>query len=179
LSTFDFEFVPYISAGKILFLAHLYESMGSDKSGILLAEDKNLARVVLKEQGPIINSWDMAGEGTDWGDDRLTSNALDDASRVEFGLRESSAVFGDVKTQETLDAHGATNLSNTKDPTNLFTLNALDDEPAGFEDYGLGDVVSLLAPSYGFGGTSALIRIMSREFSPKSGRCSLVVQEQF
>jgi len=71
-----------------------------------------------------------------------------------------------------------TALENSKDPKNIITLTALNKAPAGFEQYDIGDVVSLVAPSYGFGGTHTEIRIMSREYSPRSGICSLVVEEQ-
>lgn len=177
LSTFDFDVVPQLAGGSISFLANLYESKGSQKHSLLLVQDKNLARVKLKEQGPIVNSWDMAGEGTGWGSERLTANAQDINSINAYGLREDSTVYGDVSIQNTLDDHAATALSKSKDPYNIWTLWALDELPARFADYDVGDEVALVAFDYGFGGTDTLIRITSREYEPADGVCNLVVQE--
>lgn len=177
LSTFDFDIVPVMASGQISFMANLYESRGATKNNIALIQDKNLGRVKLKEQGPIVNSHDVAGEGTGWGSERLTANAQDITSINDYGLREDSRIYGDVSQQGTLDDHVVTSLAKSKDPFNLFTLTALDQEPSGFADYEHGDVVSLIAPDYGFGGTETSIRIMSREFEPGPGVCSLVVQE--
>jgi len=178
LSTGDFEFIPTIIDGKIKFIANFYESRGTNKTGIALIQGTNLSKVKLKEQGPIINSWDAVGEGTSWGDDRIDSNAIDFDSTGIYGLREGSKVYADVSNQTTLDDNTVNLLSATKDVYNIFTLDALDVEPAGFADYDIGDVISLLAHDYGFGGTDTTIRILSREFSPQSGKCSLVVQEE-
>lgn len=179
LSNYDFDFVPFISGGKIQFLANLYESKGSSKTGLVLAEGSNIANIELLEQGPIVNAWHAAGEGTEWGDARLTSYAYDQNNINLYGLREGSNVYSDVKEQATLDAHAATSLANSKDPTNIWSFDALDVEPAGFEDYDVGDVINLLAPSFGFGGTETMVRILAREFVPDDGTCSLVVEESF
>lgn len=178
LSNFEFDVVPSIVDGQIQFTANFYEMRGSTKLGILLIEGSNAANIVLREQGPIINSWDAAGEGSGWGDDRLTSNAQDLESIAAYGLREGSNVYSDVSLQATLDGHVATSLANSKDPKNVFSMSSLDVDPAGFEDYIVGDVVSFIAPSFGFDGTDTSIRIMAREFSPGDGVCTLVVEEQ-
>lgn len=178
LSTYDFEIVPRLVGGNIAFTAKLYQSKGSDKSNLALIQDKNLGLIKLKEQGPIINSWDMAGEGTDWGPSRLTSPAFDQTSFDDYGLRQWSAIFGDVKEQATLDNHADTALEKSKSPTNIFTLTALDENPVGYSGYGVGDIINLVAPSYGFGGTDTLVRLLSREFAPRTGHCTLIVQEQ-
>jgi hypothetical protein len=178
LSTGDFEFIPTIIDGKIKFTANFYASRGTNKINTVLIQDKNLSNIKLKEQGPIINSWDAVGEGTTWGDDRLDSNATDLDSVSLYGLREGSKVYGDVSNQITLDDNTANLLSVSKDIYNIFTLGALNKSPAKFADYDIGDVVSLVAPDYCFGGTETTIRILSREFSPRTGKCALVVQEQ-
>jgi hypothetical protein len=178
LSMADFYVVPALTSGTITFTAVLKESRGTDKTGVVLVQDKNLAPMKLKEQGPIITSWDIAGEGTGWGVERLTASAADTAAGNLYGLRESSKVFGDVSLQATLDEHAANYLAASASPVKLFVLAALDKKPAGFSEYDLGDVVSLLAPDYGFGGTDTTIRILAREFSPPSGVCTLIVKEQ-
>lgn len=177
LSINDFDVVPFIEAGKIKFKANFYDARGSTKTGIALVEDKNLGPIKLKEQGPIINSWTVAGEGSDWGASRLTSTQQDTESIGDYGLREGSRVYGDVADQGSLDSQAQTSLDKTKNPFNIYTLTALDKKPARFVDYDYGDTIRLIAPNYGFGGTDTMVRIRSREFDPAAGSCSLVVQE--
>lgn len=177
LSTADFAILPSLIDGKITFTANLYDSRGANKSGLALIQGKNLSRVKLVEQGPIINSWDVAGEGTGWGDARLTANASNINSMNLYGLREDSRVYSDVSTQGTLDENAENLLSESGNPFNIYTLETADIEPTKFAAYDIGDMVSLLAHDYGFGGTKTTIRILAREFSPQTGKCSLVVQE--
>lgn len=177
LSTYEFDVVPYIDGGIIKFNANFYDTRGGDRTNHALVEGNNLAPIKIKEQGPIINSWDMAGEGTDWGSGRLTSNAADIDSQSDFGLREDSRIYGDVSQQLTLDSHSETALVNTKDPKNLFLLQAVDEQPARFADYEHGDKISLEIHSMGFGGIQTVVRITSREFLPQVGLCNLVVEE--
>jgi hypothetical protein len=178
LSTYDFDIVPSVVDGVITFIANFYESKGTNQTGIALVQDKNLAKVKLKEQGPIVNSWDVAGEGTGWGNERLTANEQSAASIDMYGFRENSKVYGDVSVQETLDEHATNLIGDSANPYNIYTLQALDKKPALFSQYDVGDSISLLAHDYGFGGTETTIRILSREFTPRTGRCGLVVQEE-
>ena len=50
-------------------------------------------------------------------------------------------IFSDVSIQETLDAHAANNLAESKDPHKMIELGAVNSKPALFADYGLGDSV--------------------------------------
>jgi hypothetical protein len=178
LSVSDFKVEPFIDTdGKIKFDATIQAVLGMDKTNLALIEGENISDIILVEQGPIVNSWDIAGEGTGWGAERLTANAQDSASRAEFGLREDSRVYGDVKLQETLNEHSKNLLEKSKQPYNIYSFNALDEPPAKFADYREGDRLSLQAPSYGFGGTDTTIRIIGREYYPDSGKCKLAVRE--
>jgi hypothetical protein len=177
MSTADFGVTAEQSGGYIVLTANLYESRGANKTRFALIQDKNISTIKLKEQGPIINSWDIAGEGTNWGAERLTANSQDITSIGIYGLREDSKVYADVSYQSTLDNHADNLLAATKNPYNIFAISVLDKKPAKFADYDLGDVVSLIAPDYGFGGTDTIVRILSRSFVPDTGICDLVVQE--
>lgn len=177
LSNYDFGFTGSLVDGVIQMTANFYEMKGSIKPSTVLIQGNNLSEVKLSEQGPIINKWVVAGEGTGWGAERLTSTAVDQDSIDTYGLREASRVYGDVKEQGTLDQNAANLLEQTKDPYNIFTLSAVDAEPAKFSAYDIGDTVRLIAPDYGFDGTDTMVRILSREFKPGDGVCDLVVQE--
>ena len=58
----------------------------------------------------------------------------------------------------------------------MIESGAVNSKPALFADYGLGDSVRVILPSFGFGGTDESVRILAREFDPNSGACGLVVR---
>ena len=130
----------------------------------------------LNEQGPLVNSWDLVGAGNTWGSERMVSNAQDAPSQNLYGLRQGAQIFSDVSLRETLDAHAANNLAESKPPHKMIELGAVNSKPALFADYGLGDSVRVVLPSFGFGGTDEIVRILAREFDPNSGTCGLVVR---
>ena len=177
LSTSDFDFIPSESGGRIIFTANFYQSKGRDKTQWSLSQGANLTKIRLVEQGLIINSWDVAGEGTNWGSSRLTANDQNSDSIALYGLRQGSKVYSDVSIQTTLDDHAENLLDDSGNPYNIFELEVADKEPAFFADYDLGDTMTLIAPDFGFGGTKTTVRILDRSFDPASGLCDLVVQE--
>lgn len=177
LSTADFVVVPALAAGYITFTAYLYERRGVDRTGVVLLESHNLASIGLKEQGPIVNSWDLAGEGSTWGDERLTAHAENAVSIERFGLREDSEICSGVSIQTTLDEVAANRLAESAWPRNVLSLVASNLSPAAFADYDVGDSVRALLHSYGFGGYDHMVRVLTREYVPAMGTCSLVVQE--
>ena len=184
LSTADFDVSGQEIAGKIVFTANLYQRKGISRANIALMEGHNISAAKLNEQGPIVNWIDLAGQGNGWGDDRLVSNVADATSRTVYGLRQASAVYSDVVLQGTLDAHAANLLAESKDPHRLIELEAVDVRdpgtdaalPGGFGSYGVGDSVRVILPSYGFGGTDVMVRILAREYS--QGKCKLVVRTE-
>jgi hypothetical protein len=177
LSAADFVVTPSIVAGKIVLTANLYERRGSDLAGVALIEGANITSARLIEQGTIANKWSVAGRGSSWGDDRITSYAEDADSIAEYGLREDSQVFVSVSLQQTLDEHAVNLLAESKDPHNMLELATIDAEPAGFEAYDVGDSVSVMLPSYGFSGTQGMVRVHAREYEARTGVCKLVVRE--
>lgn len=177
LSDTDWDVTGSVSGGRIVMQANLYERKGSDKSGsVLLAEGHNLTDIKMTEQGEIVNWWDLAGEGSTWGEDRLRSEGVsDDGSRSTYGLRQGSAVYASVSTQTTLDSHASTKLAESKNPHNMFEFSAVDEDPAGFEAYDVGDEVACELPGYGFGGFEGSVQVLGREWDGVG--CKLVVRE--
>ncbi len=177
LSTGEFDVTGHLVNGKVILRANFYTQKGKDLTQLELVEGNNLESIILREQGPIINSWDVAGQGTDWGDERLTSNDQNQTSIGSYGLREDSKTYSDVVLQKTLNSHSVNLLDKSKYPYNIFDITTLDEEPAKFADYGVGDTISLLSHSVGFGGVDTTVRILAREYNPMEGTCNLVVQE--
>ena len=176
LSEFDWDVTGSESGGRISLAANLYERKGSDKPNVALIEGHNLTGIRLIKQGEIVNWWDLAGEGSTWGSDRLvTLGTKDDASRSLYGLRQKSAMYTSVSVQATLDSHASTLLEESKGPHNMLELVAVDELPAGFEAYDVGDCVSVELVGYGFGGMEGSVRIEGREWG--DGVCKLVVRE--
>ena len=168
--------------GRIQFSAELYEERGLD-TDLLLVEGLNVAQVRLSENGPIVNDWTIAGsdiadgEGDGWGDGRLLASAFDQASISAYGRRQGSEIYEDITVQSTLDSKVANLLKKQKQPVNLYDLIVVDEEPARFRAYGLGDVLTLQAPSVGFEGTNKRVRVVGRDYFPANGTINLVVQE--
>lgn len=178
LESCDFEITPELESQELVFYAHLREVQGSTKPYTRLIEGHNLTdNIRLLEQGTIVNSWDMAGDGTTWGDDRLITHQEDLTSIGEYDLRQGSAVQVGVTAQSTLDQTARIKLAESKDPHVMLELEALDTAPARFVEYGVGDTVRVLLPSFGFGGYDAQVRILAREYDPARGTCKLVVRE--
>lgn len=182
MTTHDFEIRPMLVNQRIIFYAYLHERRGQHKPGLALIEGQNIVSMSMTEQGPIVNAWTLAGGvtsgGDGWGADRLTAYADDPDSINKYGLRERAEIQSGVVIQETLDRNAANNLARTKHPQRLFDLEVANLPPAEFGDYGIGDTLPLIAPSYGFDGTDTLVRLLEREFDPPSGLCRLVVQEE-
>lgn len=177
LSNFDWEVVGSLSGGRIVLTANLYERKGSLRTNVALIEGSNLTGIRLLEQGKIVNAWDVAGEGSTWGSDRLVSAAADTTSRSAYGLRQDASIFGGVSVQATLDSHASTLLAESKGPHNMLELSAADEEPFGFEAYDVGDSVRVQLTSFGFGGFDGMVRILGREYDAGTGMCKLVTRE--
>jgi len=178
LSGEDFHIAPYYSGGRLTFIGNWYESRGVDLSAlVLLAEDKNLAELVMDEQGPIANVVYAAGGGaggTTW-DDRLVGIAQDATSQNEYSYREGAEVITAVFDQTTLDASAAAILAEKKDARQNLSCVALDTDPAGFSSYNVGDTVLV----QGFLKSSQWaidqsVRVLGREWRPDN-RCTLEV----
>lgn len=176
LSDYDWDVTGSESGGRISLAANLYERKGADRTNVALIEGSNLTGIRLVKQGNIINWWDLAGEGSTWGSDRLVALGVkDDASRSLYGLRQGNGMYTSVSVQATLDSHASTLLEESKNPHNMLELSAVDEDPAGFEDYEVGDSVRVELPSYGFGGMEGSVKIEGREWTGE-GVCKLVVR---
>jgi hypothetical protein len=177
LTPADFVLQPVVTDGVLRFRASLLERRGQEMPGLALVEQLNLGHIRLVEQGPIVNSWTLVGEGTTWGPERLIVAREDAASIAEYGLREASEVLASVSEPATLEAAAAERIGRTARPRVMLELEALDAPPARFADYDVGDVLTLRLDSYGFEGYEGPVRVLAREYRPKAGVCGLVVQE--
>lgn len=175
LTPADFVLEPVVGEGGLRFRASLFERRGRDLPGLALVEGQNLGAIRMIENGPILNSWALVGEGTTWGDQRPIAYGQDAASIAEYGLREASEVLGDVSQLATLEAAVGERIARTARPQVMVALDALDAAPARFADYDIGDVLTLRLDSYGFEGYEAPVRILAREYRPRQGVCGLVV----
>ena len=177
LSNADFDVTGTYASGNLIFKANLYEQKGTTKTGVALVEGSNITDMTISELGPIINSWDVVGEGFGWGEERPTAHADDSTSIAIYGLREDSRVYPSVSQPTTLTSHANNSLAESKSPYREYSLDVLNQSPGTFANYGIGDIVSFLSHSFGFNGIDATVRIMEREYRPEQSDCYLVVKE--
>jgi len=179
LADADFDITGAISNGRIVLTANYYQSKGATRSGVALVESRNVSGdPVLEEQGPIYNVWRAIGPGSLWDDTRLIGYAFDQDSVDKYGYREIVESHTEVDSQTSLDEIAANRLGVTKDPRNRVALSVADLRPGLFSAYDVGDTVTIVLHSKGFGGYIAQARVITREYSPASGTCALVVEER-
>jgi len=165
------------SGGRVLFVVNLYERRGIDRPGVALVEGANVVAARLREEDSIVNVVYGTTDGSGWGDrDRLYGSVANTESAALHDLREG---FQTVKVteQSALDAALRATLESSAWPRRVVGLQVTSREPGRFAEYGLGDGVTVSLPTYGFGGTRGLFRVMGREFFPDENVCDLVVEE--
>jgi len=178
----EFNVTSDFTGGVITFRSNFYERRGQDTS-LKLEEGANVTEVQLLEQGDIINDWtlagaDVSGEGSDgWGDGRLTATASSSQSIALYGRRQGTGVFPDIKVGATLELKARSLMEEFAFPHNIFSLTAIDELPAKFSSYGVGDSLLLQSYSCGFGGIKARVRVIGREYFPQTRTANLIVQE--
>lgn len=177
LSGEDFAVVPGYAGGKLTFTANWYARRGSDlANSVWLVEGRNIVgEPALDRQGPLHNRIVLAGDGSTWGADRLTSDVQDADSINRYDLREYSEVQT-VTTQATLDANAASLLATYKTTYEAITLpGVVDLEPGRFSEYDVGDIVTASifqgSREWHFEGA---VRIVAREWQPDN-TCRLEV----
>jgi len=177
LAGIDFWIRPALVEGRIVFYAHMAQQRGSLKSGVLLQEGLNIAEITLDEQGPVQNDWATAGSGQGWGDQRIYSAARDASSVSRYGLRQAAGIFSSIVDQATLDSNTAALLAASKQPGNRWAIEVQNAKPALFAAYDIGDIVRLVAPSFGWNGFDGYVSVEARYFDPLTEECVLVVEE--
>jgi hypothetical protein len=174
----DFVITPMVSGGVVTFWASWLERRGTDKTNqVTLAEGHNVTHVKLDHLGPIANVIYTIGEGSTWGAERLVGFAIDYASISTYGFREYAEVQSGVKHQTTLDANAAALLAEMAYPRKRFTVQVTNKDPSTFDEYDVGDRVTLRAfvarGEWAYSGTA---RIIAREWLGGDD-CRLEVEE--
>jgi hypothetical protein len=177
LTGVDFWLEPRLIAGEIRFLVYMKPRRGSVKPKVVLQEGLNIAEITLDEQGPIINHWVTAGSGSGWGDDRIYSEARDEASVSRYGLRQGTGIYSDIVLNATLDIKTQALLEASSKPGNRWSVEVQNVKPALFASYDVGDSVRLVAPSFGWDGFDGFVRVDARYFDPTTEECVLIVEE--
>lgn len=175
LSTGDFDIEPKIVNGRIVFVANFYEQRGRTLQNIALVEGRNLSLVNYSQHGPIVNRWHILGAGADW-DTKPTAYAEDATSIADYGLRVDADNESDGEQAQMLEEIAKRRVSETKDPSDVLTVEAVNLTPALFSEYHVGDSISLLSYSTGWDGYFHLVRVLAREYDPGTGLVRQVVQ---
>lgn len=175
----DFAILHQYEQGQLGFRANWYYRRGQDKrDSVVFTDGANATSTSLLEQGPIANYITVIGKGSNWGDARKTATAVDTDSITLHGYREYAVVLTDTEDEATLQATADAMLREMAWPRNRFSIEALDQHPAMFGDYDIGDIVTaamfLNSEEWFFEGA---VRVLGREYDPISRTCKLVVEE--
>lgn len=173
LSDADWDVQPVESNGNITFRIGLYESKGTTKTGVCLIEGHN-AEVEYQRAGTIINTWYVAGGGSDWGSGRKVGTASDNASISDYGLREGLRTVSGNDYQYMLNNQAQLLVADSAEPKNQLSAVSVDHAPGKFQEYDVGDTIQIMSHSIGYNGMALVV---SREFDPKSCMCKHVLEE--
>jgi len=176
LSSADFYVTAEESGGLIRFTAHLDARRGRDHQGIALVDGRNITDPTMDEQGPIVNHWFTVGAGSSWYT-RYVAETFDAVSENLYRRRDDSSIESRVSNSSMLEDIGEQKLAASSTPATAVTLRAIDQEPARFADYDVGDSLPVDIPRYGFEGFTTRVRVLGREFVPSGGTCTLLVEE--
>lgn len=171
LSSGDFWIESREEDGYIKFRARFAERRGRELQGVAFQEGVNISDPQLTQQGPIVNSWAVIGAGD------LLGRGEDEDSIALYGLRQSVENRSDIDITGQLDSIADNLATEYAQPHDVIALTVLDKAPGLLADYDVGDSVRVIAPSCGFGGYDAFVRVQAREFKPMTGGIKLVVRE--
>jgi len=176
----DWDVTAQLAGGVIEFTANLYQRRGEERLNVALSNrwGGNVGEVRFKEEEQIVNAWSLAGQGTGWGaNDRAYAFVVDEESVARFGYSEDSLVVESATSATALEMIGRKLLGQSAWPHALVALEALGKSPGSFEEYDVGDTVTVDLWNYGFGGFRAGMRVIGREYFPERGACDLVLEE--
>lgn len=179
METCDYRFSPILTGGQVRFRATLQQLLGDDKRNrVALVEGANVADALLTEQGDVVNRVVVVGSGATWGE-REVVYGVEETSRRQYGLREVALTPQDVSQTVTLDRYADTTIRENAYPHRLADLTVVNQAPAGFGDYDVGDIVTVQLPGYRFDGYDAPMRIVARGYDPRTGVCKVACDERF
>lgn len=161
--------------GVVVFSVNLYERRGRDRPGVALVEGANVVGARVRDEDTIINAQYGATDGSGWEEGaRLFGSAVSSESAARHWLRERFEAIK-VTEQSALDAALRTRLEGSQWETRAVAAQVTNRPPGEFGEYGLGDGVTVSLPTYGFGGTRGLYRVVGREFFVDEDVCDLVL----
>jgi hypothetical protein len=176
LSSAEFYVTAAESGGHITFTARFEERRGRDLDGVALVDGRNITNVTMEEQGPIHNHWYVVGAGQSWYT-RYIAEERDALSANLYRLREQSEIQSQVSSSAMLHSIAEQRVQNNTEPAVSVPLTALNQPPARFADYDVGDSLPVDVAWAGFTGLASRVRVLGREYAPKAGVCNLIVEE--
>lgn len=141
----EWQFRTYFEGGKLRFYLDFVQRVGEDLTNIVLREgvnfEKSAGQAYLTQTGPIINMF--AGiSSASTPEETIVDVQDDDISRAKYRLRQGSETFNGVTEAETVKAHTAERLNQTKDPT-LVPSITVQNRNNIFQHIRLGNVLTL------------------------------------
>lgn len=166
---------PEVNRGQLTIFADWFESLVLE-TGLILQDGYNIASDHPLDVAPPVNDVLVYGLGVDW-EKRIISNAIDDDSIQQYGLRQSANSVN-TKVQATLDVTATTKLRNSKQPIYSFPISAINigNTFAQLQPGALATYAKLVGQGFSENGTGYLsynkvVRAMA--FDPATGTVGL------
>ncbi len=165
-----------LSGGTITGTVNLFRR-GSRAAGGLLVQGHNAREIVYREEDALLNSVHVIGGGEGWSEaTRARATVTDVAGATRYGLREEAVFYDEVTAVNALAALGEVLLGRGARPRQAAQLTATNRSPGPFAVYGVGDLIRLVLPGYGFGGVDGTFEVVGREYFPGRNVCDVVLE---
>lgn len=146
---------------------------------VCLRQGVNLSEAAVVTQGPIVNEVIVAPSGAKWAEKpHVFQGARNYDSAARFGRRREFVTVTEPKTEDidTLYDYAAQYVTNHGRERLRLQATLIDQGPAAYGEYWLGDRVTVEAPRMGRNGYALVATVIALEFS-SDGRLSAVFED--
>jgi len=179
----DWSIEPTInSVGNLAWTAYWHQARGQDLSDAVVLEESTHVKIasgpLLIEQGPIHNQIKL--EAYSGSTTTTVISDIDADSRAKYGLLQGKFTEA-VPATYTAQTYCDYLLSVYKEPRRTFKVSVINDDVDTLKALELGNTITLYLVTYGFSGnglgTTARVRILSKEADERDSTLTLVVNE--
>lgn len=177
----EFNVTPLIENGRLILVANWYKAMGTTKLRKLFETRNFEMGGELLEQGEIINSAFIYGDGATW-ESKPISDAIDQTSAFNHGYSEVGE-YDKTATDANVSDLAQIYVKKYKEPRRTFKIAVAkeDDNDTIFKDIKLGDTFPFSTVSCGWTGShvglDSKFRVLQMTFKDTEGKLNITADE--